>query len=458
MWIYKHNLFHRDRPQDLYRVRRRTCPGVDGRKQRFSRLSAQRLNSPINSNNDGRNGSPAEGGANTAEPTVSDDDGSSNQQTEAVDDEVSPVSTTKIIKMDTSSDDDDDGDDEAANVNGSGVRDTSTEVVPSPTPTTTTRANAFIYGGEPNDDQDESEDESSSSITTNDIKNNKNKMRRMEMMQQSLIVSEVAVKLEEYVKKAMKEKGITSRTRRGASGIVTPPFGSSSDLITYDDEYHYEDYDNHSKYNGGTSLKVVSDSEDSRSSRQGRKVAATKDDKAMRTEPPVTEAECIKRITQGIIQQSSMAGGNNNEDVIYACANVAAFFMCTSPNEGPEECCEKVLHLLGTSPRLQADFYFYRAALQPCMVASMNGEEGPTNGEQHVFTDHHALALRQSLLGGAAGRLASLRDFKIFAVNLIHMLLGVNGSLGIEGSISPEDRAILLHTTEVWSKSIGDGA
>ncbi|GMI32765.1 hypothetical protein TeGR_g8507 [Tetraparma gracilis] len=30
-WIYSHPLFHRDKPADLKRLRRRTCPGVDGR-------------------------------------------------------------------------------------------------------------------------------------------------------------------------------------------------------------------------------------------------------------------------------------------------------------------------------------------------------------------------------------------------------------------------------------------
>lgn len=32
--MYKHSLFQRDRPQDLHLLRRRTCPGVDGRKVR----------------------------------------------------------------------------------------------------------------------------------------------------------------------------------------------------------------------------------------------------------------------------------------------------------------------------------------------------------------------------------------------------------------------------------------
>lgn len=35
--MYHHPLFHRDRPQDLKKLRRRTCPGFDGRKQKGNR-------------------------------------------------------------------------------------------------------------------------------------------------------------------------------------------------------------------------------------------------------------------------------------------------------------------------------------------------------------------------------------------------------------------------------------
>jgi hypothetical protein len=270
---------------------------------------------------------------------------------------------------------------------------------------------------------------------------NDRKKRRMEMMQQSLVVSEVAVKLEEYVKKAMKERGLTSRNRRGGSGIVTPPFGtahtiSSSDLITYDDEYFYEEHN--TKTDVGASNKVGG--AENAIGGPFCTVVSKDDDSPYH---PVTTEEDVKRITQEIVQKSSDA----NQEVLHACANVAAFFLCTRPNERPEDCCEKVLELLSTSPRLQTDFYSYRMALHPDLSSAKVG-----------VPENHALYLRKALLGGAAGRLASLRDFKVFAVNLIYKLLGVNGSLGIDDVFQPDDRAILLRTTEVWSKSIGVGA
>mmetsp|Transcript_33995 Transcript_33995/g.64713 ORF Transcript_33995/g.64713 Transcript_33995/m.64713 type:complete len:635 (-) Transcript_33995:418-2322(-) len=33
-WVYYHPLFHRDRPEEMYKLRRRTCPGFDGRRNR----------------------------------------------------------------------------------------------------------------------------------------------------------------------------------------------------------------------------------------------------------------------------------------------------------------------------------------------------------------------------------------------------------------------------------------
>ena len=53
-WVYKHPMFHRDRPGDLGRLRRKTCPGVDGRKKQEARVedgqSLAASSSPANQN------------------------------------------------------------------------------------------------------------------------------------------------------------------------------------------------------------------------------------------------------------------------------------------------------------------------------------------------------------------------------------------------------------------------
>jgi hypothetical protein len=259
---------------------------------------------------------------------------------------------------------------------------------------------------------------------------------RIEMMQQSLVVSEVASKLESHIKKAMKEKGM-SRSRRGGSGIVTPPFGTTgrftmNDLITYDDEYGILDE--------GGSLAVVSETDDSMSFEDSDSVENDT------STVPVDDVEIVKRVRFEILRRATV----ENEEVIRSCANVAAFLMLTAPNEEADECCPKIVELLMTSRQLEGEFYFYRAALHPTLLL------GPTVVHHH-FTEKHSVSLRKSFAGGS-DRSEALREFKIFSVNLIYKLLGLNRSFSIEEPLSGEDRAILLRTAKSWSKTVGIGA
>jgi len=59
-WIYRHKQFHRDRPQQLHLLRRRTCPGVDGRKQRPDNESSNRGKLSVESNSKGKYSSSSE--------------------------------------------------------------------------------------------------------------------------------------------------------------------------------------------------------------------------------------------------------------------------------------------------------------------------------------------------------------------------------------------------------------
>jgi hypothetical protein len=404
VWIYKHNLFHRDRQDELHLVRRRTCPGVDGRKQRFSRLSAQRLSGKV-----------AESNSSISNSDDEDDDLSSSGEDESVADHsvggrkrdlpltMPPAKRSRIILP--SSDSKKVIQEDAPDVKK--ITSSPSNVVPA----------------------QESEDPVDDSSTTW-------KSDRIEMMQQSLVVSEVASKLEAYVKKAMKEKGL-SRTRRGGSGVVTPPFGTSGrftmhGLITYDDEYGIVDE--------GGSLTIVSETDDSMSIED---VDSVENDTST---APVEDVEIVKRVRFEILRRST----DENEEVIRACANVAAFFMLTAPNEDADECCPKIVELLMTSRQLEGEFYFYRAALHPTQFL------GPSVLQDH-FTEKNSVALRNSFNGGS-DRSEALREFKIFSVNLIYKLLGLNGSFNIEEPLSGEDHGILLRTAKIWSKSVGIGA
>lgn len=260
------------------------------------------------------------------------------------------------------------------------------------------------------------------------------KSDRMEQMEQSLIVSEVAFKLEEFVKKARKGRG-PSRSR---AGIVTPPYRKSStissrDLITYDDEYEQQE-----KY---VSSGFVTDGEESVNSADmsvvGHHVYSQKLDAA-----PVESTEKVQEVIFEIRKRATLDMVNSKS--LDACADVVEFLMTTAPSEA---CCDSVLRLLCTSARLASDFHSYRSALNFDGKAFLS----PAGGES--YEDFHMSTLRRALESGSS-QMDTLREFKIFAVNLIYKLLGKNGSFDIKKPFSSSEAKSLLRTADAWSKSV----
>jgi hypothetical protein len=422
VWIYKHKLFHRDRPEDLYMVRRRTCPGVDGRKQRFSRFSAQKLSKfdedKVVPNSDDETSSETTSGGECEETCevpkkkrdleVSSENDSSSKRSRRL-----WTATSKP----------------AQRANPNVVVDTSIISNPAVSPTSVFDAHESLVNHE-----EEEEDDSSA--------NKKNE--RLEMIEQSLIISEVATKLEEHARKALRGRG-TSRTRRGVVGVVTPPWASSATftvstrgLITYDDEYEKN-----------AEHAIAIDGDDSLISEPSINLSSdAKIDAKVICAPPVSETEAVKRIGNEIRRRAPY--NFYNSEMITACANVAEFFMSTAPSEDVDVVSEKILQLLASSGKLAADFHFYRAALHP-------GTTGESPLLRYRFDQQQVISLRRTLQGGA-GRRDALREFKIFCVNLIYRLLGKNGSLDMQEPFSGPDRSTLLRTAEVWSKSVGTSA
>lgn len=425
MWIYKHKLFHRDRPEDLHMVRRRTCPGVDGRKQRFSRFSAQKLSkfdeTKVTQSSDDETTSLEDTSGDESEAVIA----SSLPKKKRVIGLESPASPAKRTRRLWHAS-------EPVSVPDDNVFvDTSILTDPSPSPKDVFEPEMTLVKADA-----EADDDSSA--------NKKNE--RLEMIEQAMIVSEVATKLEEYARKAMKGRG-GSRTRRGVVGVVTPPWGSyqnftasSRGLITYDDEYDDDD-----EYEGETTPGLVVDTD---VSLNGQSSGVTKVEAELR-EPPVRDHGVVKRVSDEIRRRASF--NFYHAEMIHACANLAEFFMSTAPNEEVDVCCNKILQLLSSSTKLAADFHMYRAALHPGTA----GDVGPSSRPR--FDHHHALALRRMLEGGA-GRLDALREFKIFAVNLIYKLLGKNGTFDFQEPFADRDHVHLLRTAESWSKSVGSSA
>mmetsp|Transcript_28634 Transcript_28634/g.69370 ORF Transcript_28634/g.69370 Transcript_28634/m.69370 type:complete len:395 (-) Transcript_28634:208-1392(-) len=390
-------------------VRRRTCPGVDGRKQRFSRYSAQKISNSdkaIQSSDEENSLGSSSGDENESKKRSMNESrgadskrsrrslwyGGGNSKT-SNEKEKKAVVDTSVVKNTTS-------------------------------PTSVYESSTSLF-------QKEIDDDDSSA-------NKKN--NRMEAIEQAMIVSEVASKLEEHLKKVMKGRG-GSRSRKGNAGIVTPPHGSyqkfemsSRDLITYDDEYKMTPIPE-TDAESIASVTVTEDDTSEQSAVPKQFLVA-----------PVEDAEKIKNICEEIRCCAEASFGNSV--TFQACASVAEFFMSTPPSEDVQCVSKKVLELLSSSNRLAADFHFYRAALNPC---SANNEEPEAS---NLFEERHAEALQRSL-EGAASKSDAVRDFKIFCVNLIYKLLENMENYGVKEPFSPTVRSNLLHTAETWSKSVG---
>lgn len=400
VWIYKHHLFHRDRPEDLHLVRRRTCPGLDGRKQRFSRFSTRKARRNENGNEKGPN---------------SEDESSS--VVESSGDEAS-TSSQSARKREVEEFED--------NQDSSKKQRWSEE--PQPTEFIDT---SIIQSAEEEGllSQGVNEDDEVRSLGAKSDD-------RVEMIEQSMIVSEVAMKLEEYARKAMKGRG-NLRSRRGGPGVVTPPYGSSlhlhassRGLLTYDDEY--EDEDHCEKDHFGVPV-VITDGDDSLNNEQEHLAYIPKE----LLVAPVVNLSTVKEITNFILRGE---GGVSNGSTVSSAA-VAGFCMSTAP-VGDEALANKICQLISTCEKLALEFNRYRAALHPSHQSGVSPPYTPSTATSRIVWQREA------------SRNDIVRDFKTFSVNHIQMVLGKNHVKGVHSILARSDRIALERTADVWLKSV----
>lgn len=278
-------------------------------------------------------------------------------------------------------------------------------------------------------------------IASSDVERNEHAERRV----QSHVVSQVAMKLEEYAKKAKRSIG---RTRGGRTGLVTPPAVSGGSglfyrsLITYDDEYDAID-SRRSSYLSAAA--VVTDGDDSMISEEeynGRLVpeagTPVKPDKASFSVAPVENSDTISRVTSLILE------GNYGKNSV-ATAAIAGFCMATPPLE-TVDLCSKVLRLLSSCDTLAIEFQQYRAALHPVDNFSLSGL--PPSTFTQSFRKHDAVSVQQ-IWERAGSRVDAVRDFKTFAVNKIHF--GLEEELA---NLGEEEEVVLKKTAAIWLKSV----
>jgi hypothetical protein len=239
-----------------------------------------------------------------------------------------------------------------------------------------------------------------------------------EIQEQSMIVSEVACRLAQCVRKAMRGHRGT-RSRR--SGIVTPPFGSSchfnsssGNLLTYDDECRDEaDLD---ETGPQFNLRIVPQTDDN--AKRGDRKAEDSDFVISNS----TAEDIIQRVFGSIAveQRGSVA----------AAARVAGFCMVTSPS-CETSLCNGIQELLSSCNGLAVEFHLYRSALHP----------SESTVHLHQIWEHEG------------SRCEAARDFRIFAINSIQRLLS---EANLAGALpSKNDLATLERTANTWQSSVG---
>ena len=435
-WIYKHRLFHRDKPQDLHLLRRRTCPGVDGRKNRFASSYSRKQSG----------GDEPERVRSLQESVVKQ---SSTDEDSSLDDEnsSSDANYTEPLKP------------PQRKKRGQAVRRSSE----SKRAKRGGRARPSLYF-------DEKAGEETQPFVDREIKykpvqrdsvaslqrvvveedggaSDRERDERLQRREQSYIVSQVALKLEEYARKAKRGVG----RNRGRGGVVTPPLGGVYNpshcyyrsLITYDDEYEAMASRRESLASGAavvTDLESMDGDEDQRS-RAPSEVSSPRKQVPLSNNAPVEDRAMVQRITERInkSKSSDLLGPFDTSAI------VAAFCMSNSPYR--EDLSMKVIQLVTSCELLAMEFQQYLAALHPFNCAS---DLLPSSTFSAGVRKNQSVSVQQ-IWDRAATRSDAVRDFKTFAVNYMH-----NGLQERPGPVafSADEFAALRHTVEVWSRSV----
>ena len=308
MWVYKHDLFHRDRPEDLSLLRRRTCPTIDGRRQSLSRPV---LKKAINSNHTTRNWN--ESTADKPRAIVSVNDKKCQMASQLPKRTIAP-----IVKR--------------PSLFGGRSLMTVDTLLPNPVPLT------------------ESEDSDDQGVTLSSSES------RYKAEDQAMIVLKIASQLAQHVRDPKNGSRI--------SGLVTPTYGasrngsiSSGTLLTYDDEGEKMNYTyDHLQESRFKLTHTVSDS----------------NDHIRRTLPNTKRfGKCTplsKSAAEGTVERLIEALDIDTRLTMHTAAKIARFCMTAFPTCSDVNRSNPIQSLLASCQDLSAEFNLYRSALSPLTV------------------------------------------------------------------------------------------
>lgn len=317
MWVYKHDLFHRDRPEDLALLRRRTCPTIDGRRQSLPRpvlTKATSSNHSTRSSNETSNGTKSRASISAYDKKRQ---------------MASPPFPKKSFQP-------------LAKRPSLGGRTGSPMTVDTyfPNPVSLTES--------------EDSDDQGIAFTSSE--------RRSKAEDQAMIVLKIASQLAEHVRDPKNGSRI--------SGLVTPTYGasrngsiSSGSLLTYDDEgekmnlnYDHSPEDSYTPTGTNVSNELNSHTKP-RSTNFENHTPLSK----------LASKEAIERLVEALDVDTRLE--------IFTAAKVSQFCMMTFPMcSDNEDGCIPIRSLLTSCQQLAAEFNLYRLALSPLTVPTTQYE------------------------------------------------------------------------------------
>lgn len=309
MWVYKHDLFHRDRPEDLALLRRRTCPTVDGRRLSLSRPLLKKTTT-----------------SNHATRSSTELTDIKPRSSVGVHDKKRQIASLFPKK-----------------VNEPIAKRPLLMAVHSPTTVDTLHIPDSVPLTESEDSDDQDVTLSSSEC-------------RDKAEDQAMIVLKIASQLAQHVRDPKNGSRI--------SGLVTPTYGasrsgsiSSGTLLTYDDEREKMNYSyDHVQESRFTFTPTISDSID----HLWRKKPMTN---SFGKYTPLS-----KLAAEGTIERLVETLDIDTRLTHFTAAKVARFCMMTFPANSDDVGCNPIRSLLTSCQQLSSEFNLYRSALSPLTV------------------------------------------------------------------------------------------
>lgn len=479
-WVYRHQLFHRDRPEELHLLRRRTCPGVDGRKQRSDHdSSSSRSQSPrprLTATSTNHNSSSSSRRNYLSADDQSDESvalslakkkrkigNSSSSETGGVKKLKRKIETSNSqshnAHVQTNSNNNSNSNSTTMQKKESHVHAQQIINVGQPetvheqdSPSTVIDADLLSHVVPPEGDEYKGPSGLPKRMVSPNIFGDGEKKERSNSFEQSLLVSRVARKLEEHARRAAAAKGMGAKRR---SGTVTPPFSSDTmkyHALTYDDEIEIYDSERgcvverqqrgmagagsnaHSNAaESDESYSVVSNDEEERT-------VSFQECPKVSSRPPVENNNLVSGIVRKLHGWARQSTSDSKIDGQLAAA-IAGFCMMTNPRDGAFE--DKCIQLMLACGSLVTEFRRYKTALLPGCLPTSDGLSSKTSPPIE-------LQIKQLFNGD---RNNTIRVFKVFLLNSLEDLVNDN-SLATYVGLNSSECNCMNYSYQIWLKSL----